>query len=64
MTSDTRFKKQLTDKVDSDSAIYPYAKSLYRIYCNFAGPFHILPDFIIFGVSRSGTTSLHHSWFQ
>lgn len=59
MMSDTRFKKQLKDKVDSDSSIYPYAKSLYRAYCNFAGPFHILPDFIIFGVSRSGTTSLY-----
>jgi len=57
--SDTRFKKQLKDKVDSDSSIYPYAKSLYRTYCNFAGSFHVLPDFIIFGVSRSGTTSLY-----
>ena len=57
--SDTRFKKQLKDKVDSDSSIYPFARSLYRTYCNFAGPFHVLPDFIIFGVSRSGTTSLY-----
>jgi len=57
--SETRFKKQLRDKVNSDLSIYPYAKSLYRAYCNFAGPFHLLPDFIIFGVSRSGTTSLY-----
>ena len=57
--SETRFKKQLKDKVDSDSLIYPLAKSLYRAYCEFAGPFHVLPDFIIFGVSRSGTTSLY-----
>lgn len=57
--SDTRFKKQLKDHVDTGSLIYPFAKSLYRKYCNFAGPFHLLPDFIIFGVSRSGTTSLY-----
>jgi hypothetical protein len=59
MMSDTRFKTQLKDKVDYNSRIYPIAKSLYRAYCNFAGPFHVLPDFIIFGVSRSGTTSLY-----
>ena len=57
--SETRFKTQLKDKVDSESSIYPYARSLYRAYCNLAGPFHALPDFIIFGVSRSGTTSLY-----
>jgi len=59
MMSGTRFKTQLKDKVDSDSSIYPYAKLFYRAYCNFAGPFHLLPDFIIFGVLRSGTTSLY-----
>ena len=56
--SDTQFKKQLKDYVDSSSFIYPFAKSLYRKYCNIAGPFHSSPDFIIFGISRSGTTSL------
>jgi len=59
MMSEARFKTQLKDKVDYNSQIYPVARSLYRTYCNFAGPFHVLPDFIIFGVSRSGTTSLY-----
>jgi len=57
--SETQFKGQLKDKVNSNSPIYPIARSLYRTYCNLAGPFHMLPDFIIFGVSRSGTTSLY-----
>tara|TARA_B110001454_G_C12694062_1_gene423529 strand:- start:310 stop:1215 length:906 start_codon:yes stop_codon:yes gene_type:complete len=57
--SETRFKSQLKDKVNSKSSIYPIARSLYRTYCNFEGPLHLLPDFIIFGVSRSGTTSLY-----
>ena len=57
--SETQFKGQLKDKVNSNSPIYPIARSLYRTYCNLAGPLHVLPDFIIFGVSRSGTTSLY-----
>ena len=57
--SETQFKNQLKDKVNSNSPIYPIARSLYRTYCNLAGPFHTLPNFILFGVSRSGTTSLY-----
>jgi hypothetical protein len=57
--SETRFKSQLKDKVNPKSSIYPIARSLYRSYCNFEGPLHLLPNFIIFGVSRSGTTSLY-----
>jgi len=57
--SETRFKSQLKDKVNPKSSIYPIARSLYRTYCNFEGPLHLLPNFIIFGVSRSGTTSLY-----
>jgi len=59
MMSETQFKSQLKDKISSNSPLYPIGRSLYRTYCNFAGPFHVLPDFIIFGVSRSGTTSLY-----
>jgi len=62
--SESRFKNQLKDRVSSDSSIYPYARSLYRLYCNIAGPFHVLPNFIIFGVSRSGTTSLYQYLVQ
>ena len=57
--SETQFKSQLKDKISSNSPLYPIGRSLYRTYCNFAGPFHVIPDFIIFGVSRSGTTSLY-----
>ena len=31
---------------------------LYDTYCNLSGPFHKLPDYLIIGASRSGTTSL------
>ncbi len=62
--SESRFKYQLKDRVNSNSSIYPYARSLYRLYCNVAGPFHVLPNFIIFGVSRSGTTSLYQYLVQ
>ena len=62
--SETRFKSQLKDKVDSNSSIYPYAKSIYRTYCNLAGPFHTLPDFIIIGAGKAGTTSLYNYLIQ
>ena len=48
--SETQFKSQLKDKINSNSPLYPIGRSLYRTYCNFAGPFHVLPDFIIFGM--------------
>jgi len=64
MSQSTRFKKQLKQNVDLDSKIYLYAKSVYRIYCNFAGPLHVLPDFLIIGAARSGTTSLYQYLVQ
>jgi len=64
MSQTTRFKKQIKQNVDPDSQIYPLARSLYRIYCNFAGPFHVLPDFLIMGAARSGTTSLYEYLVQ
>ena len=59
MKQDTRFKKQFRQNVNQNSKIYPYARSIYTFYCNFAGPFHVLPDFLIIGAARSGTTSLY-----
>ena len=55
----TRFKNQIKQNVDKNSKIYPYARNLYRAYCNLAGPLHTLPDFLIIGAARSGTTSLY-----
>ena len=59
MSQATRFKKQLKQNVNSNSQVYPFARSLYRTYCNFSGPFHVLPDFLIIGAARAGTTSLY-----
>ena len=64
MSQATRFKKQLKQNVDQNSKIYPYAKSVYRAYCNFVGPLHVLPDFLIIGAARSGTTSLYQYLVQ
>ena len=60
----TRFKNQIKQNVDKNSKIYPYARNLYRVYCNLAGPFHTLPDFLIIGAARSGTTSLYEYLIQ
>ena len=34
-------------------------RRLYRTYCNFIGPFHVLPDYLIIGTAKGGTTSLY-----
>ena len=60
----TRFKNQIKQNVDKNSKIYPYARNLYRAYCNLAGPLHTLPDFLIIGAARSGTTSLYEYLIQ
>jgi hypothetical protein len=38
--------------------LYNCARSMYNFYCNFSGPLHKYPDYLIIGASRSGTTSL------
>ena len=55
MSQPTRFKKQFRQKLDSDSKIYQYGRSLYRAYTKLTGPFHVFPDFLIIGAARSGT---------
>lgn len=64
MSQPTRFKKQFRQKLDSDSKIYQYGRSLYRAYTKLSEPFHVLPDFLIIGAARSGTTSLYQYLVQ
>jgi len=64
MNQPTRFKKQFRQKLDSDSKTYQYGRSLYRTYTKLTGSFHVLPDFLIIGAARSGTTSLYQYLVQ
>ncbi len=48
-----KFRKKLKNPL-----LYNTARSFYNVYCNFSGPFRKLPDYLIIGASRCGTTSL------
>ena len=39
--------------------LYNSTRHLFRLYCNFIGPFHSLPDYLIIGAAKAGTTSLY-----
>jgi hypothetical protein len=64
MSQPTRFKKQFRQKLNSDSKIYQYGRLFYGKYTKLIGPFHVIPDFLIIGAARSGTTSLYQYLVQ
>ena len=47
------------DKLADHNTSYKIAKSSYGKYIDFTGAFHILPDFLIIGAVRAGSTSLY-----
>ena len=47
-------KKSLRKHSDS----YTMLKPMYKLYCDIIGSSHVLPNFLIIGAARSGTTSL------
>jgi len=58
------FRQQARQKLVNHSNIYSLARSTYRVYCKLMGSFHVLPDFLIIGAARSGTTSLYEYLMQ
>jgi len=44
--------------------LYEYAKPFYKAYCNIVGQRYVLPDFLIIGAKKSGTTSLYRYLIQ
>lgn len=64
MNQPTRFKKQLRQKFEPTSTTYSYGRFFYKKYVELVGPFHVLPNFLIIGAARSGTTSLYQYLVQ
>ena len=48
-------KQMLSDHEKFDKS----TRRLYKTYCNITGPFHVLPDYLIIGTAKGGTTSLY-----
>ena len=59
---DDNFYENLQTKVSNhlsnNKTTHSIIKKLYSIYSKIFGPFHVLPDFLILGSGRCGTTSL------
>ena len=54
-----RKTKLIANKLQTRPRTYSFAKTCYRFYYNIAGSFNVLPDFLLIGASRSGSTSLY-----
>lgn len=52
-------RKYIRHKLDKHKKLQDISTLLYLKYCNLVGPFHTLPDFMIIGFPKCGTTSLY-----
>jgi len=52
-------EKAIMQKLDHNKNIFNCVQFIYRAYYNIIGSFHSLPDFLIIGSKKSGTTSLY-----
>lgn len=49
---------KVSNQLSNNKTTYSFIKKLYSVYSKIFGPFHVLPDFLILGSGRCGTTSL------
>ena len=52
-------RQKLRQKVMNYNKFYRLSKSFYRKYCTSTQSFHTLPDFLIIGAAKCGTSSLY-----
>ncbi len=52
-------RKYIRNKLDKHKKLQNLSTSLYLNYCNLVGPLHVLPNFMIIGFPKCGTTSLY-----
>lgn len=57
LTTDPR--RFVRKKLEKRRRIQQFSTSLYLKYCNLTGCFHVLPDFLIIGFVKCGTTSMY-----
>jgi len=46
-------------KIFNKKQLFELSRPIYRIYCNIIGNRHVLPNFLIIGAAKGGTTSLY-----
>ena len=57
-------RKSVRKKLQKHKTSHSLAISLHRKYCSITGFLHVLPDFIILGVEKGGTSSLYRYLIQ
>ena len=62
LTSDPR--RYVRKKLEKRRRLQQFSTSLYLKYCSLTGCFHVLPDFLIIGFVKCGTTSLYQYLIQ
>ena len=58
------FRKFIRGKISDKQTLQKAICSLYDFYCKVTGLLHMLPDFLIIGAEKSGTTSLYQYLVQ
>ena len=57
-------RKSVRKKLQKHKTSHSFAISLHRKYCSMTGFLHVLPDFIILGTEKGGTSSLYRYLIQ
>ena len=50
--------------VSSNTSLYSTTKSVHKVYCKLTSPIHTLPNFLIVGAAKGGTSSLYDYLIQ
>ena len=59
-----RTRKSIRKKFQKHKTSHSFTISLHRKYCLMTGFLHVLPDFLILGTEKGGTTSLYRDLIQ
>jgi len=57
-------RQSIRNRIISSTKLYNLGKNFHRKYCSITHPLHVLPDFLIIGAAKCGTSSLYDYLIQ
>ena len=57
-------RRTIRHKLDKHRSLQKFSTTAYQKYCSLTGWLHVLPDYMIIGFAKCGTTSLHEYLIQ